>query len=164
MSMSFPSIRASFYLLIFVLLLVSGCKRGNHFGAVPVSGMVTLDGEPIEGVSITFSPLSDPAMTAVGMSDVTGKFVLTTGSSKFGTGAVPGDYNVILSKTEPVHKMVSVDELNAGNTGTPRSMEEAFKVIRHIPQKYESPQTSGIEPVKIEKRKKNVLNFDLESE
>jgi hypothetical protein len=30
-----------------------------------------------------------------------------------------------------------------------------------VPEKYESPATSGIVPVKIEKGKKNTFNFEL---
>lgn len=64
---------------------------------VPVTGVVTLDGEPAEGVSVMFSPTgSTTGNGAFAMTDASGRYTL-----KYHSGAegVPvGEYNVLFSK------------------------------------------------------------------
>lgn len=63
---------------------------------VDASGVVTLDGEPIEGATVVFGPIDGkyPA-SAITASD--GSFSAAAFSSK--PGAVPGKYKVALTKT-----------------------------------------------------------------
>ena len=59
---------------------------------VPVTGVVTAGGKPVEGVVVTF--LSDGWGTAHGETDEEGRFTLTTASRP---GALVGTYKVVLS-------------------------------------------------------------------
>ncbi|MDR2115160.1 MAG: hypothetical protein LBP87_02140 [Planctomycetaceae bacterium] len=149
---------------MFIVFILPGCRNNNPYGTIPVSGTVKLDGKPIEGVKITFLPITAGKMDAFGMTTQNGSFVLSTGGAKFGGGAQPGEYNVIFSKTD-------IEDKYKIDTGlSPEEYNKKYSVsappfiapkIHLIPEKYNNPLTSGIAPVKIEKGKKNVFDFDL---
>ena len=143
--------------LIFAVACFNGCGGNkNPFGTVYLEGTVTLDGTPIDGVSVTLIPLdSGEQLSAGGVTDTSGKFTVTAGGSPAGSGARPGKYDITFSK-------ISV--------GAVASYEESLKlygggqppVTYLIPQKYESAKTSGIEPVTVDTdKKKNVFTFEL---
>ena len=79
-----------------VVMAVPGCGGGN--APIPVEGVVTLDGKPVEGASVTFAPEGDVGQMAYGTTDSEGVFSLTTSSEKI--GALAGTYKVLVSKTE----------------------------------------------------------------
>src|SRR5438876_7883912 len=79
-------------------LMGSGCGAGVA-KLYKVSGIVTLDGQPVGEATVEFEPL-DPAggqKPAVGRSGKDGTFSLTTNTS--GDGAVAGKYKVAIRKT-----------------------------------------------------------------
>jgi hypothetical protein len=89
-------------MLVFAsLLVVTGCTPSEGpkvSGLVTVSGIVTLDGKPLPNATVTFVPISrgEGEMSAGGLSDSTGKYILRTGSDK-NYGIKPGQYKVIIS-------------------------------------------------------------------
>ncbi|MCA9126674.1 MAG: carboxypeptidase regulatory-like domain-containing protein [Planctomycetales bacterium] len=83
-------------LLMGLLLLVSGCGPGG-IGTVPVTGTVLVDGEPMEGVMVVFNP-GDGGRAASGRTDAQGVYTLTTEVN--GDGALPGSYQISVSKHE----------------------------------------------------------------
>jgi hypothetical protein len=80
-----------------MVLVVVGCGDGPTL--VPVAGVVTLDGKPLEGATLSFVPAPGNAVSTPG-SDATGP----TGNFKMSfngrSGLAPGKYAVMLSKTE----------------------------------------------------------------
>ena len=52
-----------------LVLIVLGCSDGPSL--VPARGVVTLDGEPLEGATLSFMPVPGNAVSTAGM-DVTG--------------------------------------------------------------------------------------------
>ncbi len=87
------------------LIFLTGCGS-DHPATAPVSGVVTYKGAPVEGASVTFGRnLRDIAQgeIAIGKTDAGGRFHLTThfGSEASAKGAVPGDYEVVVSKYVP---------------------------------------------------------------
>jgi hypothetical protein len=76
-----------------------GCG-GSDDAVVPVSGTVTLEGKPLAGAQISFSPESRNARGTPG-TDITGSSgyyrVMTP---KGRAGLAPGKYKVVISKTE----------------------------------------------------------------
>ena len=86
-------------------LLLPGC--GSKYPAtVPVSGKVTWRGDPVEKAIVTFSRgAKDIALgeVAIGSTDADGRFELTThfAGQASGKGALPGDYEVTISKPVP---------------------------------------------------------------
>ena len=79
------------------LALLVGCGTSTGPNTVPVTGLVTLDGTPVPGAVVTFSPQTADGQAAAGTTDGSGRFELTTSVS--GDGAVPGSYFVGISKT-----------------------------------------------------------------
>jgi hypothetical protein len=72
------------------VLTVAGCSGSG--GVVPVSGVVTLDNQPLGGAMVEFHPFSESPRVAVGVADEQGRFELTTIDP--GDGAMPGTYRV----------------------------------------------------------------------
>lgn len=85
-------------------LAVLGCSfalLGCGPSYVVVVGVVTMDGQPIEGATVVFTS-DDGTKTAVGISDATGNFTLS-GDGK--PGVIPGSYKVTVSKSAMVAGM-----------------------------------------------------------
>lgn len=92
--------RASASLGVALLVSVSpGCGDGPKL--VPVSGVVTLDGEPLEGATLSFVPVAGAGVSTSGtdMTGPKGNFQITYNGR---AGLVPGKYKVMVSKTEDV--------------------------------------------------------------
>jgi hypothetical protein len=87
---------ASLACLLVLAALVGGCGKGK---AVKVSGIVKLDGEPVEGASVQFLPV-DPSkgMPANGRTGSDGRFRLTTRIPN--DGAIPGEYKIVVTFEE----------------------------------------------------------------
>lgn len=83
------------------VLLVAGCTS-RQFPTVPVSGRVTLDGQPLPGARVVFEPtarqtsLAGPGST--GRTDAEGRFSLSTADGQ--TGAVAGPHRVRITTLE----------------------------------------------------------------
>lgn len=99
-----PAFRAACATVVFVLAVISlaGCGSGG-FKLVPVSGTVTLDGQPLAGASVSFQPTGSgatpgPGSTAV--TDASGKYVLKTAETVQRTGAVVGNHVVRISAAQ----------------------------------------------------------------
>jgi len=79
-----------------------GCGS-EGFELVPVSGTVTLDGQPLAGASVSFQPTGGGATPGPGSSAVTdasGKFQLKTSEATQRTGAVAGSHAVRISAAQ----------------------------------------------------------------
>ena len=95
----------------------------------------------------------DGDQSAGGQTDVRGKFTVSTGGF---SGAKPGTYDVVFSKVEIPGADLPMDEYTQKYGG--RQPEPVYL----IPKKYESPKTSGIEPITVDTdRKKNSFTFEL---
>lgn len=74
------------------ILMLAGCGRGN-VNVVPVSGIVTLDGNPVAAAYVTFLPQN--GRPSVGRTDLDGRYELAfTGKNK---GALVGTHRVTVS-------------------------------------------------------------------
>src|SRR5438105_15672089 len=112
------STRAAFAV---TLALAAGCG-GN--GPYPVEGVVLLDGQPLEGASITLVP-EGPGQPAVGTTAADGRFRLST---QAGNGAMRSTYRAILTKiTGPEEGRPPW----VGRKGQPPSSEEMAAWKRH---------------------------------
>ncbi|MGY8768664.1 MAG: carboxypeptidase-like regulatory domain-containing protein [Pirellulales bacterium] len=87
--------RLPIYCLGFLFCGLLGCGSGSS--TVPVQGIVTLDGETVEGATIAFTPVEGGRL-CTGATDASGTFKLTT--KKSGDGAMPGSYKVTVIKVE----------------------------------------------------------------
>jgi len=84
----------------FGLFLLTGCG-----GGLPsVTGVVTMDGQPLEGAVVMFTPAGTAGQVATGVTDSSGKFSM--GTDKQENGVRPGKYRVTITKTAEVPKPV----------------------------------------------------------
>jgi len=120
------------------LVASSGCGTG-HPTTVPVSGTVTLDGNPIAGAAVMLVPPQGQglAKAAHGVTDDQGRFTL--GTFETGDGALPGKYGVTVIKKETSGILAGPDGLEAGIA--PGGIKETWI----IPQRYSTTETSGLE-------------------
>jgi hypothetical protein len=93
------------WLVIAVLLLGTvGCSGGGEHGVAPAGGTVTLDGQPVPELVVTFTPQattggSNPGKSATGRTDAEGKFTLSTYT--MGDGAIVGNHQVTVALDGP---------------------------------------------------------------
>ncbi len=139
------------------LIAVSiGCNGGDNLPeTVEASGVVTLDGQPVEGAAIVF--IDDQGQyTARGMSDKEGRFSLNAFEQK--KGAVPGTYKAVVTKTvEQQTEGASIGGEEAEHAGD----EANTMIVNLLPQKYSIP--SGELTVTIPPEGTSDIKLDLSS-
>ena len=87
-------------IMLAVSLSTLGCGGGepgtSKKPVFPTTGMVTLFGAPLADATIAFAPTASGQPTAIGRTDATGNFTLTT--YQFGDGAAEGSFKVVVTK------------------------------------------------------------------
>jgi hypothetical protein len=81
-----------------LFLVVAICLTGCGPSLRQVKGVVTLDGNPVEGATVSFIS-EDKKTVCDGHTDASGNFELTTGGKP---GAPAGTYKVIVVKAKPI--------------------------------------------------------------
>lgn len=127
-----------------LLIVSSGCSN-----KLPdVTGVVTLDGEPLPTneatlTTVTFSPQFDGGSIATGFTDENGQYRLSSGTKR---GVVPGEYAVAVQ----------------GKKVSPPPDEASLPITRPFtPNKYANTTTSGFSVQVVQG--KNQLDFALVS-
>jgi len=153
------------------LVVLAGCHRGSELGTVPVSGTVTLDGQAVADVAVTFKPKASSGRGAVGVTAANGKFTLTTLQS--GDGALPGSYAVTLAKFAAGEATRSPPPMNEPSPEKAARMAQYMKSggkpptsavapKNELPDKYASPETSGF-AAEVKPGEKNDFTFAMTS-
>ena len=115
-------------LLCCCILLFTGCgPRGKGLRVEFVEGVVTLNGQPVAGASIMFSPATPggPTEAAGGSSNASGVYRLSSMNGDPERGAVAGDYIVTVSKIE-------VTDPDAGKSYEEQTQSTAVLITRHL--------------------------------
>jgi hypothetical protein len=127
-------IRSSCCLLLMGMVTMTGCGGGPQF--VPVQGIVTLDGKPIAGAALNFSPQAG-GEPSVGVTDEQGHFSLKTIRDQ--QGAIVGKHRISIFRA----KMVP---LKPGETPLPEEQGlEGQRLLWVVPRKYAQFEQSGLE-------------------
>lgn len=155
----FESVGIRPYWAVFACVLVgvfSGC--GPRGPAVEmVEGVVLLDGEPVEGATICFSPTESGGkggLPAAGRTGTGGTFRLNAvGGARSGAGTKVGEYVVTVMKQES-------DPLPEPDPSAPPSVVE-IRVRELLPKAYRLPATSPLKATV--KQGKNTFRFELSS-
>lgn len=132
----------------------SGCFSGddqwtkNLPDTVEASGVVRHNGKPVEGASVVFAPIEPGEHAARGRTDENGKFSMQAFPSK--EGAVPGKYNVAVSKTIETTMTYEIpaeasEDAEHAEEATEGRTEEGVGWKNILPQRYASPLSSGLE-------------------
>jgi hypothetical protein len=139
-------------LAILVLVALPGCG-GTKGGpaTIDVTGTITLNGTPVDGATVLFSPdigSSDGRLASQATTDAEGRFKLSThvGGGKLKSGIVPGKYVIAISK---------LDTAPAKNTFSPPK--------NLLLPKYADPKTSLL-TAEVVSGKANDFSFPLKSE
>jgi hypothetical protein len=91
------------YLWLLPLALAAGGCNKSDLGIVPVAGTVTLDGKPLDGATVFFSPADATKMVApssFGKTGPDGRYTLAAAGTRE-AGAVSGTHRVTVSKGQP---------------------------------------------------------------
>jgi hypothetical protein len=142
--------------MLVILPVVGGCGKGSSIdGVVPVSGNVTYQGEPVEGAIVTFLP-QGTQRAATGRTDASGQYKLTTLEAE--DGAMPGDYQVTIAKTEVSGTRDTEDDTPPPvfDSGLPPIYSKEL-----VPVKYKNVQTSGL-TAQVSDSGTNEFSFNLE--
>ncbi|MHB8897521.1 MAG: carboxypeptidase-like regulatory domain-containing protein [Thermoguttaceae bacterium] len=168
MSKSFLGCFAS---LICAVPLVSGCGGdSSDVGTVKADGVVTLDGSPVEGATVTFAPKAKEGRAATGLTDASGKFSLTTVQA--GDGAMPGSYDVVVSKMVGGTSQVTartqeeyyaeVKKRQGAPGGGEKPGADASAAKNELPEKYSVKERSGL-TADVAAGAENSFKLDLSS-
>lgn len=142
-------------------MIVCGCHQGppTQF----VEGIVTLDGNVLNDVSVSFVPKTkdqapgdpnDRPLIASGLTDEKGRYRLSAiMGGKAGGGTTVGEYNVSITKKEMTH--APDIEKSMGGKNRPK-----YRDI--VPEKFGNSKTSGITATVVKGR--NRFDFDLRSD
>jgi len=98
--------------LLIALPFIAGCG-GSGMDLQKVHGTVTLDGNPVEGAEVIFTPSGEGASSA-GTTDATGAYTLYYSASE--EGAVLGSHRVEIFKEVDPGDVDTVGESNTENT------------------------------------------------
>lgn len=147
-------------------LVFLGCGADEGTPTHAVTGIVKQKGTPVEGVAVSFVP-DGSGESAVGVTDASGKYALTT--RKQGDGAVAGRYKVGFAKyegpppgaaTESTKMHADYDISNEYPPGyNPDAVPEAPPSKNLLPDKYADPSQSGF--TAEVKAQANTIDFDL---
>lgn len=100
-----------------------GCSRGENFKFNTVSGTVTMNGQPLPGVLVSFYP-SQSGPASAGVTDSSGKFNL---HDRDGTpGAVAGEHSVMII-TAPTESGAPAKETILPKYNTETELKETVK-------------------------------------
>jgi hypothetical protein len=126
---------ANLWLLACLFSAVPGCgPNTSHLPkTVPASGVVTLDGKPVDGAQVVIVPAGQGTTGATAVTDANGQFSLRAYPEK--DGAIPGEYKVQVSKTIQVMLTGPKGSLDGGD---PVRFDYA------VPGKYTDAKKSGL--------------------
>jgi hypothetical protein len=91
--------------VLIALTAAGGCSKGVSLKTAPVSGKVTLNGQPLAGATVTFLPemqagAASAPNPSTGVTGADGSYKLSTMASgrEVIDGAPPGNYKVVITK------------------------------------------------------------------
>lgn len=122
------------------LLVLAGCGEapvGGPEGLIPVSGVITLDGELLANANITFTPKREGG-TSNGYTDEQGQYELYFGPSA--KGAVEGEHVVTISVGEGAEPQIPDDVDTSGMSEREVSALMDKYMAKPLPKKYTSGQ------------------------
>lgn len=145
-------LRSTFCGLALLSVVMMGCSDNGGAKRLPtnkVTGKVSMNGAPVPGASISFSPVETGKPPALGISDAQGMYTLTTYDS--GDGAVEGDFKVMVYKGAPTAAPAAPAHDPTGATsggGAPKHSGPAGKAPAGggslLPDKYSKASTTPI--------------------
>jgi len=130
-------------LSVLVLVMSCGCGGGDGIKRAPIVGQLTLQGTPLGGASVEFTPAgSAQGPGAMGVSDTSGKFEVIS-SRRGDEGIPPGEYIVRVSLfANPDGIPLPPDAMQADHPLAYEAIPAPFSGIGS-PLKVSIPETGG---------------------
>ena len=156
-------------LAILLIPVFTGCSNPDSKYS-KVEGIITYNGAPVAEATISFMSTSSDSESASGITGADGKFMLTSVQAVAGgSGAMPGDYTVTITKreaapTDPDQDAYDRGEIDYNELQSRQSRRDSY-ASRPVPKslipvKYGSPATSGLTAT-VKSGKNEPFNFDL---
>ena len=138
------SFRAVFAAVV-LAAAVAGC--GPRVLRYPVAGVITLDGKPVKGASVTFMPKAK-GRPGIGETDADGRFVVSDAGMH--DGLPPGEYDVVVMLA--LWSKVKTTTIPTGppdERGKPTDLVEVVEVPPYVtkwivPERYSQLGSSGL--------------------
>jgi hypothetical protein len=153
------------WLALAALLVLAAAGCGGKHIPVAVSGVVTLNGKPVEGATVTFYIVGggQEGRPATGRTDVSGAFRLNTMGNE--DGALPGEYKVVIAKWVPALPNLKIPDFPKTPEGRAQREEFLYRAYGDrprgknvLPTPYGDPNTT---PLTATVNGKTTVNFEL---
>ncbi len=129
-------------------LILVGCRGGagpTYPPTIPVTGVVTLNGEPVAGATVILVSGDAKGFGASGTTDESGKFFVKTffDATHEAKGAVEGDYQITVTKIEAAAapEIPKTMEEQASKSNQMMKMQPPKSLL---PTAYGKPSSSGL--------------------
>jgi hypothetical protein len=144
--------RLTLILLVLCLAIIPcGCGK-KTLKTEGVSGVITLDGQPLANATIHFIPADAEGSHSYGNTNESGEYKLQTLLGDADAGTTPGKYKI---------RIDCIEMYETGKTFEESGEEKPEMLSRSIiPAKYNDENTSGLEATVV--KGANTFNFDLE--
>ena len=156
---------------VFMVCLLTGCTKKSDVPLAPASGVVTLNGKPLENARVNFYPKESSSRFSYGTTDAEGRFKLST----FGVndGGLIGSHTVTISKVDlpseagkiDIEKLKKQGYSGGGMPGYESMMglggKPKAEIKDQVPAKYSDKASSTLE-ASITAEGPNEYNFNLE--
>lgn len=119
---------------VVLALVAPGCKPAG-LDVHPVTGKLTIDGQPAQNVQVALYPAGGAGQMATGRVDASGVFSLVTGN-KGAKGAMVGTYKVVLMPYEESSMEADAARYTSGKGKPPGPAKPTF------PKEYLSAESS----------------------
>jgi hypothetical protein len=139
-----------------LILTAIGCGSGTPLPeTVPVTGVVSYQGNPVEGAQVVLNNTDPKGRPASGMTDVQGRFSLETyvDAANKAKGAMPGMYKGTITKVEQ-STMSSEEMMKAAGQNKPVGAKQL------LPEKYGNLSKTDLN-IEIKKGNNEPLKLDL---
>lgn len=154
-------------------LVIAGCGGSDRPDLASASGIVTLDGDPVEGASVSYIPVSG-GRPGSGVTDASGRYTINTYADT--PGALVGEHHVSVIKVsgpgadqllgdEPTEApddccdccpCAGLSELEVDDSNCCEDLD----IVYDVPQKYMDPRNSGLQ-VTVPPDGSDALNLEL---
>ena len=142
------------WIWVYCLIVAATCLGCGDSGKRPptakAGGTITVNGQPVEGANVYFSPRSG-GRAAYGVTDRRGRFQLSTTPTV--SGALPGTYGVGIAKQRS----------EAGAAKDARRASIAPKLANELPDRYREPAKSGL-TAEVKAGESNDFKFELKKD
>lgn len=139
-------------------IVVAGCGARNERQRtlVRVSGTVTLNGEPVSGALVVYSPVTDGHPAAQGTTDENGTYRLTTFDTN--DGVPPGKYKILVTKKTMTNSMTAQESREYFSTSGEAPPIPEFH--NELPEQYSLHNTTELSTT-VEETKSVQVNLAL---